>query len=99
LVLTPWRPFGAALELEPATARRVVHTVSRVADLERLLDHDPQARFLLEQLTSMHRHGLAPRDLWAAADVLRSRGFDRGDARFRGVALHLPLAQGSHLSE
>ncbi len=99
LVLTPWRPCGAALALDAATARRVVHTVSRVTDLEGLLDHDPQARFVLEQLTSMHRHGLTPRDLWAAADVLRSRGFDRGDARFRGVALHLPLAQGSHLSE
>ena len=29
LVLTPWRPFGAALDLDARTAARVVHTVSR----------------------------------------------------------------------
>ncbi len=29
LVLTPWRPFGAALEIDPAYARRVVHTLGR----------------------------------------------------------------------
>ena len=27
LVLTPWRPFGAALALDPRIASRVVHTV------------------------------------------------------------------------
>ena len=99
LVLTPWRPFGSALELDPALAARVVHSIGRVPDLASLLDRDPQARFVLEQVTSMHRHGLAPRDLWAAADLLRARGFSPGDSRLRGVALHLPLAQGSHLSE
>ena len=41
LVLTPWRPFGAALDVDPAVdgalAKRVVHTVGRVADLDDLL--------------------------------------------------------------
>ena len=96
LVLTPWRPFGTAVELDPALAKRVVHTVSRVDDVAALLDHQPDARFVLERLTSMNRHGLSARDLRAAADLVRER---RAESRFRGVALHLPLAQGSHLSE
>ena len=35
LVMTPWRPFGAALDLPDDLAGRVVHTVSREADLRR----------------------------------------------------------------
>jgi len=35
LVLTPWRPFGAALEVEPSA--RLIHTVSRLEDLDKLL--------------------------------------------------------------
>lgn len=41
LVLTPWRPFGAALEVDPAIADRVIHTVSRVEDLTDLLARLP----------------------------------------------------------
>jgi alanine racemase len=94
LVLTPWRPFGAALEVPDAVRRRVVHTVSRVDDLSALLEREPEARFVLELVTSMLRHGLESRDLRAAADHLgRHR---RGLA---GVALHLPIASGSHLAE
>jgi alanine racemase len=99
LVLTPWRPFGAALDADPAQdpklARRLVHTVSRVEDLEALLTRQPDARFVLERMTSMQRHGMTARELWAAARVLA----DRPHARLEGIALHLPLAQGSHLSE
>jgi alanine racemase len=94
LVLTPWRPFGAALEVDEALSRRVVHTVGRLADLTALLDRDPRARFVLERLTSMNRHGLSARDLRAAGDLVRGRG-----GQVRGVAMHLPLAHGSHLSE
>lgn len=97
LVLTPWRPF-AAIDLDPSIARRVVHTLGRVDDVAGLLDREPDARFVLERLTSMNRHGFSARDLRAAADLLRERS--RLDAaHFAGVALHLPLAQGSHLSE
>ncbi len=94
LVLTPWRPFGAALDLDDDVRRRVVHTVSRVEDLGDLLEREPDARFVLELLTSMLRHGLGSRDLRLAADHLGPRR--RGLA---GVALHLPLASGSHLAE
>ncbi len=94
LVLTPWRPFGAALDLDPRTASRVVHTVSRTDDLAGLHQHDPHARFVLEQLTSMRRHGMGRRELAAAAEAL---GPERSG--LRGVAMHLPLNTTSHLSE
>ena len=96
LVLTPWRPFGAALDLDPRTAARVVHTVSRADDLTGLRAHDPHARFVLEQLTSMRRHGMSRRDLTAAAEALRANG---GRSGLRGVAMHLPLNTTSHLGE
>jgi alanine racemase len=91
LVLTPWRPFGAALEVDPALRKRVIHTVSRPGDLDALLTHDPDARYVLELVTSMLRHGMTGREL---------RGVDgRRDGRLEGIALHLPLAQGAHLTE
>ncbi|GAA1778435.1 alanine racemase [Nocardioides hankookensis] len=95
LVLTPWRPFGAATELDPALARRVIHTVSRIADLGDLLGRQPDARVVLERSTSMLRHGMTARELWSTAEVVR----DHPKARVAGVALHLPLANGAHLSE
>ena len=95
LVLTPWRPFGAALHVDPGLAGRVIHTVGRVSDVTDLLDHQPDARFVLERVTSMLRHGLEARELWAVAPLLAARP----KARLEGIALHLPLAQGSHLSQ
>jgi hypothetical protein len=44
----------------------------------------------------MLRHGLSARDLRGAAEAL---GPEHGGRRFRGIALHLPLASGSHLAE
>ncbi|WP_134765828.1 alanine racemase [Nocardioides sp. 1609] len=93
LVLTPWRPFVA--DLAPELAGRVIHTVGRVEDVDALLTRQPGARLVLELLTSMKRHGFAARGLWDAADHLRRHR----SARLEGVALHLPLAQGSHLGE
>jgi hypothetical protein len=93
LVLTPWRPFIAPID--PALTKRVIHTVSRLTDLEQLLSRAPGSRMLLERSTSMLRHGMSGRELWEAGEVLRRHG----DARLEGVALHLPLAQGSHLRE
>ena len=71
LVLTPWRPTGLvpAEDLPPG---RVIHTVSRLADLMVLLDRDPQARIVLERLTSMRRHGMSAEELRAAAKLLES---------------------------
>ena len=96
MVLTPWRPFGAALDLDPGLAHRVVHTVSRLDDLGALLSRQPDARFVLERATSMLRHGMTARELWAAARVVAEH---RVAARVEGVAFHLPLAHGAHLSE
>lgn len=96
LVLTPWRPFGPAVDVlaDDRLARRLVHTVSRLEDLGDLLARRPDARFVLERSTSMQRHGLTARELWTAAEQLQGRG-----ARLEGVALHLPLGQGTHVTE
>ncbi len=93
LVLTPWRPFVDAIE--PGLANRVIHTVSRLADLEQLLTLAPTSRIVLERATSMQRHGMSGRDLWEAGEVLHRHP----DSHLEGVALHLPLAQGNHLGE
>ncbi len=95
LVLTPWRPFGAAVELDPVLASRVVHTVSRPQDLADLLGRQPDARLVLERTTSMLRHGMTARELWSTAEVVRAHP----RARVAGVAMHLPLGTGAHLSE
>jgi alanine racemase len=92
LVLTPWRPFVP--DLDPELQKRVIHTVGRVSDVDDLLTRQPGARIVLELITSMQRHGFAARELWEAAEHLRRHRF-----RLEGLALHLPLAQGSHLGE
>ena len=93
LVLTPWRPNGPVLP-DGLPARRVIHTVSRLADLLALHDHDPDARLVLERMTSMRRHGMSADELRSAAQLL-----ERRPATVEGVAFHLPLAAGAHLSE
>jgi alanine racemase len=93
LVLTPWRPFIDPIG--PDLVGRVIHTVSRLGDLQQLLAQAPGSRILLERTTSMQRHGMSGRELWEAGEVLRRHT----DARLEGVALHLPLAQGNHLGE
>ncbi len=95
LVLTPWRSFVP--DLDPALADRVIHTVGRVDDVGSLLARQPGARIVLERRTSMVRHGFTAPALWDAAELLR--GPTGRGARIEGVALHLPLAQGSHLAE
>jgi hypothetical protein len=93
LLLTPWRPFGAALEVPPSWHGRLVHTVSRVQDVRDLQERQPRARFVLEMVTSMLRHGLTALELREAASALGS------GAAAEGIALHLPLASGAHLAE
>jgi alanine racemase len=93
LVLTPWRPFHP--RPEDKLARRVIHTVSRPEDLSGLLATQPDARYVLELMTSMRRHGMTAQQLWATAEVVRRHPA----ARLEGVALHLPLSSGSHLAE
>ena len=89
LVLTPWRPFEQRVVYDD----RVVHTVSRLGDLEQLLAREDRPRIVLERMTSMRRHGLSARELRQAAGLL-SRA-----VTLEGVALHLPMAHGSHLAE
>ena len=93
LVLTPWRPTHSVLP-ESLPPRRVIHTVSRLADLLALLDHDPGVRVVLERMTSMRRHGMSTEELRSAAQLI-----DRRPATVEGVAFHLPLAAGAHLTE
>lgn len=93
MVLTPWRPFGTLAD--DGLHDRVVHTLGRVEDVTELLARQPHARFVVERLTSMRRHGLSARELWSVGELLRAHP----GARLEGVALHLPLAQGSHLAE
>ena len=98
VVLTPWRPFGTAVAVldDDALARRLIHTVSRAGDLTDLLGRRRDARFVIERLTSMQRHGLTARELWSTA---RDELGAHPGARLEGIAMHLPLAQGSHLSQ
>jgi alanine racemase len=93
VVLTPWRPDESPLP-ESLPRRRVIHTVSRLADLLALLEQDPEARVVLERLTTMRRHGMTAEELRSAARLL-----ERRPAVVEGVALHLPLAAGAHLTE
>jgi hypothetical protein len=90
VVLTPWRPWVAPLE--PALAKRVIHTVSRPADLGALTRQQPGARVVLERMTSMRRHGMSAAELWDTAPVARRR------ARVEGVSIHLPMT-GANLAE
>jgi alanine racemase len=61
LVLTPWRPFGAAADLDPVLARRVIHTISRPGDLTGLLSRQAfiaRAQSLLSVETARDSAGL-----------------------------------------
>ncbi len=86
LVLTPWRPSagGSAPVVDDP---RVIHTVSRLEDMRDLAGSG--ARVVLEVLTSVHRHGIAPDRLGEAVGHLDGVSFE-------GWALHLPLAGDRH---
>ncbi len=92
MVLSPWRPFEARAPMD----EHVVHTVGRLEDLTALAalgaTHGVRPRVVLERLTSMRRHGFSARDLRTAATL--SEG-----VAVEGVAVHLPIAHGSHLRE
>jgi alanine racemase len=90
LVLTPWRPFHT----DAVYGGTVVHTVSRLADLEALGGRDDRPRVVLERMTSMRRHGLSARELREAASLVAA-----GGVRLEGVTVHLPISSGSHLAE
>jgi hypothetical protein len=90
LVMEPYRPrIHAALPV--VREARLVHTVTSRAHLEQLHETSPQARFVLEALTSMLRHGMTRIALRGLVDA-------RQDDRFLGVTMHLPLGTG-HMAE
>ena len=91
MVLTPWRPF----ERRPVYGDHVIHTVGRLSDLRDLTSRNDRPRVVLERMTSMRRHGFSARELRAAALATNA-----GDAvAIEGVAIHLPISNGSHLTE
>jgi alanine racemase len=93
MVLTPWRPFE-----ETVYGDDVIHTVSRLDDLRELCDRRDRStkpRVVLERMTSMRRHGMSARELRAAVAASDSAG----GVTIEGVALHLPISQGSHVPE
>lgn len=91
LVLTPWRPFETRAVFDP----HVIHTAGRLEDLRAIAERAPDGdrpRVVLERLTSMRRHGFSARDLREAADRV-------GALDVEGIAVHLPISRGSHLTE
>jgi Alanine racemase, N-terminal domain len=91
LVLTPWRPREHRVVYDD----HVVHTVSRTEDLRALTRTAQRPRVVLERMTSMRRHGFSARDLREAVQLWA----EVGGVRLEGVAFHLPIGQGSHVSE
>jgi hypothetical protein len=85
LVLSPWHPAvdGPA---PPGGDERVVRTVSSPAGLA-VLAAAGGHRVVVEVLTSMRRHGLAPDELAGVRALL-------DDVRLEGFALHLPIDVG-----
>jgi alanine racemase len=83
VVLTPFsRDDPLALEL--AQDPRVISTLSRLDDIAALMELSSPARVLVEVLTSMRRHGIAPVDLPQVTPLLAR-------AQFEGWTIHLPL--------
>ncbi len=87
LVLEPYRATIDG-DLPDLHNNRVVHTVTTREDLADLRDAQPQARVVVEGLTSMNRFGVPLSDLPAFAS----------SARGEGITLHLPLGSG-HVAE
>ena len=72
---------------------RVIHTVSRLTDLQALADRPDQPRVVVELYTSMKRHGIPADELPVVAKLLDG-------VRCEGWALHLPLPSvGAHGAE
>jgi alanine racemase len=87
LILAPWRPGDDVSQ----TDGRIVHTVSRIGDLQALADSGHRPRVIVEVLTSVRRHGIVTDEIGTAMSMLNR-------LRFEGWALHLPLA-GDRLAE
>lgn len=91
LVLEPWRP-SIHRDLAVIEHPRLVHTATSRSDLTGLQGRNPAARYVLEALTSMMRHGMSRMALRGLVDAVGD------DPRFLGVTAHLPLGTG-HVDE
>ncbi len=91
VILNPWdraSPLAAELTGDP----RVITTVSRLDDLQRLSAGEDRPRVLVEVLTSMRRHGIAAVDLGRVAPLLAGVAFE-------GWTIHLPLLADGRYAE
>lgn len=95
VVLQPWRPGEPGAD-DLLADERVIHTVSRVSDLEHLSASGRRPAVLLELLTSMKRHGVAVSELTDVRRVLAADGVD-----LVGWTIHLPMpaATGGNAAE
>lgn len=89
VVLTPWSPHDGD---EVLREEQVISTISRLDDLDAARAANPQARIVLEVMTSMRRHGLAIEDLPRVADRL-------GEMHVEGWTIHLPMVADDRLGE
>jgi hypothetical protein len=97
LVLSPYRSFAADPGVAP---ERLIHTISRLEDLDALLATDPRARIVLARITSTRLHGLTARELRVAAHRLEEHGVGLPDGPvLEGVLLSFPVAGVGRLTE
>ncbi|MEQ7009063.1 alanine racemase [Actinopolymorpha sp. B17G11] len=86
-------PSRSATDTDGVPEARIIQTVSRLADLQVLVDGPGEPRVVVELLTSMKRHGIPADDLPMVAKLLDG-------VRCEGWALHLPLpVAGAHRQE
>jgi hypothetical protein len=95
VILNPWDSSAQAGELTGDS--RVISTVSRISDLERLAARDQRPgerrpRVLVELLTSMRRHGLRTDQLGQVPALL-------GGVEFEGWTIHLPIQSEGRYAE
>ena len=88
------QPYDGAdpCAVELAGDPRVISTVSRIGDLERIAAVADQPRILVEVLTSMTRHGV-PADRLAVVRDYRAR------VRLEGWTIHLPMRDEGRYAE
>lgn len=89
VVLTPWSPADGTWALHD---ERVISTIGRLDDLTAARAEKPDARVIVELLTSMRRHGLPVDDLARLGERL-------GELRLEGWTIHLPMVADDRLGE
>jgi hypothetical protein len=91
VILNPWDQ-ASPLATELTDDSRVITTVSRLDDLERVSSGEDRPRVLVEVRTSMRRHGIVAEDLGRVAPLLAGVAFE-------GWTIHLPLLADGRYAE